>query len=168
MELYADFQCPACRSFVTGQLPALVSEFVRPGILRIEARDIEILDRGTGGESLELAAGAACAAEQERYWPFHDLVYWNQGRENRGDHDAAFIASVAAAAALDADTFGACLARSDVRQGVVATTSAAIAAGIQSTPTLVVNGQRIVGVPRADELRALIRSLAPGADPSAP
>ena len=54
--------------------------------------------RGTPDESLELAAGAACAAEQGRYWQYHDLVFWNQGRENAGDHDAAFIGRVATAA----------------------------------------------------------------------
>ena len=66
IELYADFQCPACRLFVTGRLARLVSEFVVPGTVRIEARDIDILGRGSPSESLELAAGARCAAEQDR------------------------------------------------------------------------------------------------------
>jgi len=160
IELYADFQCPACRLFVTGELPRLLTDFVRPGILRIEAHDIDILGRGPRSESLELAAGAACAAEQGAYWPFHDLIFWNQGRENRGDHDAGFIADLATAAGLDRAGFDACFARSDVRSLVERETAAARSLGIASTPTLVVNDQSLVGVPEYEGLAALIRQLA--------
>ena len=160
MELYADFQCPACRLFVTKQLDRLVADFVVPGTLRIEARDIAFLGRGTPDESIELAAGARCAAEQDRYWQFHDYVFWNQGRENRGDHDGAFIERMAGAAGLEPATFVACLARPDVRSSIEADTTRAAGQGIQSTPTLVVNGLRVVGVPAYSELADLIRRSA--------
>lgn len=160
LELYSDFQCPACRQFVTQQLPRLISEFVQPGILRIEARDIDILGTGTPSESLQLAAGATCAAAQNRYWQFHDYVFWNQGRENKGDHDAAFIARVADAAGVDRTAWDTCVAGPEARAAVTATTSAALGLGINQTPTLVVNGQRFAGVPNYDQLAALIRQLA--------
>src|SRR5215212_9006904 len=163
IELYSDFQCPACRMFVTQQLPSLVREFVATGALRIDPVDINVLGHGTPDESLELAAGAACAARQDRYWEFHDLVFWNQGRENRGDHDAAFIARLAQAAELDASAWQACLQEPGVRSAIQATTSAAAALGIQATPTLRINGRSIVGVPDAAQLRALITQLASAA-----
>lgn len=162
MEVYSDFQCPACRMFVTQQLHRLVDEFVGPGTLRIEARDIAFLGRGASDESLALAVGASCAAEQGRYWQYHDDVFWNQGRENRGDHSDEFIASVGAAAGVDAAAFDACRARADVASEVKGLTSRSLAAGIQQTPTLVVNGQRVVGVPQYDQLAALINELASG------
>jgi protein-disulfide isomerase len=166
MQLYSDFQCPACKLFVTDRLPRLLTELVVPGTLRIESLDIDILGTGTPDESLELAAGAACAAEQNRYWPFHDLVFWNQGRENRGDHDAAFIARVADAAGLDRQAWDACMLRRDIRPAIKARTASAVAAGISSTPTLVVNGQSIVGVPAYDQLAQRIRQLAAAASPA--
>lgn len=166
MQLYSDFQCPACKLFVTSQLGRLLTDFVVPGTLRIEAQDIAFLGQGTPDESLELAAGAACAAEQDRYWPFHDLVFWNQGRENQRDHDAAFIARVADAAGVDRVAWDACNARGDVRPTITAGTSTAIAAGVNSTPTLLVNGQAIKGVPNYDQLAALIRQLAAAASPA--
>jgi protein-disulfide isomerase len=160
MELYADFQCPACRTFVTKQLERLVSDFVLPGTLRIEARDIAFLGRGANDESLELAAGARCAAEQSRYWQFHDYVFWNQGRENRGDHNRAFIERMAGAAGLEPTAFAACLGRSDVRSAIRSQTNSAMGQGIQSTPTLIVNGARVVGVPAYADLADLIRRSA--------
>jgi protein-disulfide isomerase len=160
IELYADFQCPICRDFVTTELPRLVTDYVKPGIVRIEAHDIDIIGKGSPDESLELAAGAACAAEQDRYWAFHDLVFWNQRRENRGDHNAAFIASVAAGSGVDMTAWNACNAKPDTRQAIQSATHTAIAAGIQATPTLVVNGQRSVGLPSYTQLAALIDQLA--------
>jgi protein-disulfide isomerase len=165
MKVYSDFQCPACKLFVTTELPGLLRDLVQPGLLRVEAQDIEILDRGASTESLDLAAGAACAADQGRYWPFHDLVFWNQGRENRGDHDAAFIDRIATAAELDTVAFRACLQRPAVRQAVRDRTAAGLSAGVASTPTLVINGQTVVGVPDYVQLRDLIERLAGAASP---
>ena len=160
IQLYADFQCPICRDFVTEQLPRLVTDYVKPGIVRIEAKDLDILGKGSPDESLELAAGAACAAQQDRYWAFHDLVFWNQRRENKGDHDAAFIASVAAESGVDVAAWNACNSAADGRQAIRSATRVALAAGIQATPTLVVNGQRFVGLPVYTQLAALIDQLA--------
>lgn len=160
IELYSDFQCPACRLFVTTQLQRLTDEFVRPGIVRIEARDIAFLGKGSFDESLELAVGAACAAEQDRYWQFHDLVFWNQGRENRGDHSTHFIGNVAERAAVDRTAWDTCVGNDAARQAVRATTSQAFAIGVSSTPTLIVNGVALAGVPDYDQLAALIRQKA--------
>ena len=160
IELYSDFQCPACKLFVTTQLHRLIDDFVTPGTVRVEARDIAFLGRGQPDESLELAVGGACATEQGRYWQYHDLVFWNQGRENRGDHSPEFIGRVADAAGLDRAAWDACVARSDVRAPITSRTQAAISKGISSTPTLLINGQPMVGVPSYDQLAAMIRSLA--------
>ncbi|HSL97876.1 MAG TPA: thioredoxin domain-containing protein [Candidatus Deferrimicrobiaceae bacterium] len=170
MEIYSDFQCPACKVFVTNQLAGFVNEFAKPGTLRIEARDIVIIDRGGSEESLRLAVGAACAAEQDRYWQFHDIVFANQGRENRGDHDAAFIARVADAAGVDRAAWDACIAREDVAAAIRSQTSTALSSGIGSTPTLVLNGQRLQsGVQPYADVAAMIQALAspaPAASPS--
>lgn len=162
IELYSDFQCPACQLFATERMPRLLNDYVRTGKVRVEAKDITFLGTGNPDESLELAAGASCAAEQDRYWAFHDLVFWNQGRENRGDHDTAFIQRIADAAGLDRTAFDACFARGDVRAPITAATSQAATIGINSTPTLVVNGERLVGVPAYADLASLIERLLGG------
>ena len=160
IELYADFQCPACRVFVTTQLERLTEDFIKPGTARIETHDIAFLGKGSFDESLELAVGAACAADQGRYWQFHDLVFWNQGRENRGDHDATFIAQVADQAMVDRTAWDSCVAADQHRKAIRSETSKAAGAGINSTPTLVVNGERMIGVPDYDSLANLIRRQA--------
>jgi protein-disulfide isomerase len=168
LEVYSDFQCPICARLVQEQFATLKSELVDTGILRIQAHDISIV----GGldlpnESVELATGAICAGRQNRYWTFHDLVFWNQGGENVGDHDAAFIAAVASRSGVDRTAWDACIAGDDIRDAVVAETRVAIGAGIHGTPTLVLNGGApVAGVPDLDGLMAAIRSLAAAASPS--
>ena len=168
IEVFSDFQCPACKLFVTTELSSLLTDFVKPGLVRIEAKDIDIIDRGSSTESLRLAVGAACAGDQGKYWEFHDLVFWNQGRENRGDHSNEFIARIAAAAELDMTAWNSCITKSDLAQAVVTRTTDSAAAGIKSTPTLRINGTLPfgAGVPTYDQLHTVITQLLASYSPS--
>ena len=66
-------------------------------------------------ESVEAAAGARCAAEQDGYWPFQDWVFANQNGENEGAFAAARLTSMASAAGLDVTTWKACVATGQPR-----------------------------------------------------
>jgi protein-disulfide isomerase len=161
LEVWADYQCPVCARWDREQLGTLKTQFVDPGILRIQSRDIAFLGGGDFDESLELATGARCAAEQNRYWQFHDLIYWNQGRENEGDHNAAFIASIADRSGVDRSKWDACVAGEDARDALRAETNVALGQGINSTPTIALNGGTPVsGLPDLNALVAQIQALA--------
>ena len=161
LEVWADFQCPVCARFDREQLGTLKTERVDTGLLRIQARDIAFLGSGDRDESLELAAGARCAADQNRYWPFHDLVYWNQRGENKGEHDAAFIAAVADRAGVDRTAWDACMAGEAARDALKAATKIALGAGISSTPTIALNGGTpVAGLPDLAALVSQVQSLA--------
>jgi protein-disulfide isomerase len=164
LEVYVDFQCPICGRLVREQFGTLKTTFVDPGSLRIESRDIAILGFGSQNESSDLATGARCAAAQNRYWEFHDYVFWNQKRENQGDYSSDFIKSVASAAGVDVPTWESCVNDGSARGDVQAATQAAAAAGINATPTLVLNGGTPVpGLPAASALQAQIQALVDAA-----
>jgi protein-disulfide isomerase len=161
LTVYADFQCPICGRFVREQLGNLKTQFIDTGILRVESRDLAILGRGTPDESLALATGARCSADQGRYWAYHDLVYWNQQRENQGDYTAEFIRSIAIRAGVDTAKWDSCIAGTTARAAVLQASQAALSAGINSTPTLSLNGSTpVAGLPDAQSLITRIRSLA--------
>ncbi len=92
MITYVDLQCPACRAFETEVMPSIVPELVRTGKLRIEARPIAIL----GPDSLDARYAAIAAANQNRMFNFMQVTYANQGVENTGWLNQAFIQSAAA------------------------------------------------------------------------
>jgi len=164
MAVYADFQCPVCGRLVREQFGSLRTEFIDTGILRIESRDIAILGSGARDESLELATGASCANEQGRYWAYHDYVYWNQQGENRGDYTEAFLRSIATASGVEIAAWDSCMAGDEARNAVIEVSLAALRAGINSTPSISLNGEDpIPGLPDATALAAAIRSLAAAA-----
>ena len=171
LEVWSDFQCPICGRFAREYLPRLVADFVVPGRLRIVEYDIAILDSETGGESVAAAVGASCAADQGRYWPFHDLLFWNQAGENRGAFGATRLSAMADRLELNRPAWESC--RDDpARAGSTRSiTARAAAAGIDRTPTFRLQGRLLVGLPASYEaLAAAIRNAAPGGlgSPSAP
>jgi len=89
---YVDLQCPGCRAFETEVLPSIVPEFVRTGKLKIEARPIWII----GPDSLPGRNAAIAAGRQNRAFNFMQVVYSNQGTENTGWLNRAFIEKAAA------------------------------------------------------------------------
>jgi protein-disulfide isomerase len=89
---YVDLQCPGCRSFETQVMPTIVQELVRTGKLKIEARPIAFI----GPDSLPARYAAIAAASQNRMFNFMQVVYANQGVENTGWLNHAFIEKAAA------------------------------------------------------------------------
>ena len=168
MDLYADFQCPVCGRFVREQLASLKTEFIDTGKLRLVAKDIAFLGNTASNESLAIATGARCAANQNLYWPFHDLVYWNQQGENLGAYTTEFIRSIAARAGVDLKAWDTCVEGNTERATVQRDTATALGIGINSTPTIILNGGKPApGLPDAATLAAEIRTLAGGAQPPA-
>jgi protein-disulfide isomerase len=167
MEITEDFQCPICGRFSNEQLGRLIDDFVRPGLLRIVAHDVDFLDRGSSTESLDAAAAAGCAGEQGRYWEYHAWLYANQHGENQGAFSPDRLRAIAGRVELDESSFAACLAGPTERAKVTAATNAALAAGISGTPTFVVNGgQPIPGLPTYDALSSYLRGLLPSGSPA--
>jgi protein-disulfide isomerase len=168
IELYEDYQCPICGQFVNTELWRLVDDFVRPGLVKIVTHDIAILGAGgSGDESVAAATAARCANDQGKYWPFHDWIYANQAGENKGGFAADRLAAIATAAGLDATTYQACISAGTERATVLSTTQTALTQGFNQTPTLVINGQKAVGLPDYNSLATYLRSLLPSGAPSA-
>ena len=166
LELWSDYQCPACAQYAEIVEPELVADYVTPGVLRIVHRDAAFQGVRAGGsydESVESAAGARCAAEQGRYWPFHDWVFANHNGENKGAYADARLRAMATSAGLDVTAWDACRATGDQQRAVRAETEQGSAGGIGSTPTLIINGETIVGVRPASELGAKIEAAAAAA-----
>ena len=90
---FADLQCPFCAQFARDALPGLLSQWVRPGRLRLDLRLVSII----GPDSRVAARMAGAAALQDRLWPFAELVFLNQGTENSGYVTTPFLSTIGAA-----------------------------------------------------------------------
>lgn len=169
LEVYEDFQCPVCARYSLNVEPTLVANYVMPGTLRIVHHDIAILgNRSPDDESKIAAVGASCATDQNRYWDYSHWVYANQAGENAAGFARDRLAGIAEAAGVDVSGFPACLDDSARVAAVAQATGDAGALGINSTPTMAINGQLLQpGIPPVDQLGALIEAIAaPSATPA--
>jgi len=154
---YADFQCPFCKRWVMETGPALDEEFVRTGQVHLEYRYFAFL----GEDSKKAAEAAECAADQNRFWEMHDVLYSHQGAENSGVYSTGNLKKFAEevkqrAAGFDTGKFNACMDSGAKREIVERLTQQATQAGVASTPTFTVNGQAVVGAQTIDVFRAAI------------
>ena len=171
LEVWSDFQCPSCGEFATIVEPQLIAKYVTPGTLRIVHHDAAFQGAKSSAsydESVEAGAGARCAADQSRYWPFYDWAFANRSGENRGAFADGRLRSIATAAGLDVVAWDACRATGAQQAAVRSDTAQALAAGVNATPTMILGGQTIVGLQSAAELGRLIEAAAAAAAAAAP
>ena len=176
LDVWSDFQCPACDTFATTIEPDLIDTYVATGKVRIVYRDFAFIDNGAaGGESHQAAAAARCVGD--KFWAFHDYLFENQNPkgENLGTFSAAFLASVADAVGANRTAYDACMANgaTDAVAAVDAETAQGQADGINQTPTLSLNGKLLQGgaLPMSTlgpEIDALLASASPLPGASAP
>jgi len=86
---YIDLQCPFCRVFETDVMPRIVPQFVKTGKVRVIARPIAFI----GPDSVRGRLAALAAAQQNHFFDFAQLVYFNQGSENSGWLSDDFVRS---------------------------------------------------------------------------
>ncbi len=133
---YGDYQCPYCGVAAREDLPTLIDEFVATGQASFEYRDLAFL----GPESAWAAEAAACALDQDAFWPFHKTVFANQNQENQGALSRERLEAMAEQLGLDMDEYRTCVNNGTHADAVVAMAEEARAAGINATPTFIING----------------------------
>jgi protein-disulfide isomerase len=173
IDVWSDFQCPACAFFAKSVEPDVVEELVRPGTVRLVYRDFAFIDGGrSDGESQQSAAAARCAGDQGKFWQYHDYLFENQGGENEGDFNRDRLDQIAQAVGLDMTAYQSCRGGDAPEQAVKAETDQGRAVGVGSTPTLAVNGvlqdPGALGIEAIREIvEAELAKLSPSPAPSA-
>jgi protein-disulfide isomerase len=156
IELFEDFQCPACALWGRSVFPSLVENELRAGTVKVLFRDMAFL----GPESLAAGRAGWAAAQQGRFWDMWATIYANQGAENSGAFERERLLEMAKGVGLDVARFEADM-DSPVATGAISESrAAAAAAGVTSTPTLVIDGQAFVGVLPYEEIAAAIAAAA--------
>jgi protein-disulfide isomerase len=155
LTVWSDFQCPACRMLAQAIEPRLIRDYVSTGKLRIDYKDLVVI----GPESVDAAVGARCAAEQNRFWDYHGVLYANQAAENSGAITHDRLLAFADRLGLDRPAFESCLGSGHMPMHVQ-TEAASASTRFQSTPTLEFSdGSVISGVPAWEALAAKLDAL---------
>jgi protein-disulfide isomerase len=143
---YGDLQCPVCRQFASQVTPEIVSGPVADGTAKLQFRNWVIL-----GPDSEVAAKAALAAgEQNLMFDFVELFYENQGPENTGYVTDEFLLAIAEQVeGLDIGQWEEDRVAPGLDAELKAIDQEATQAGATGTPTILVDGEVLAGVPDA-------------------
>jgi protein-disulfide isomerase len=146
LDLYVDYQCPACGRFERSsgaQLTALADA----GRVRLVIHPLSFLDDRLGNDSSNRAANAAaCAADQGRFLPYHNAVFAGQpAQEGQGYTDRQLTAFATTAGLRDSalDAWQRCYDGREHNRYVASVQTRSEKDGINQTPTLELNGRRL-------------------------
>lgn len=138
---YSDFQCPACQ-MAQSELSALFKEF--PEKIRLIYQHFPLESHPWSPLAHH---SAECAAEQDRFWGFHDRLYATQSIWSKSPTlPLETFMGYAKDEGLDLDRFSRCLADERVDAKILVEKSAGLGLGVRSTPSFFVNGKLVLGV----------------------
>jgi protein-disulfide isomerase len=143
---FSDFQCPFCQRVA----PTLKRVMEKYGDrIRIVWKDFPLTQ--IHPQAFKASEAAHCAGDQGKYWQYHDQLFGNQSALQPTD-----LKRYATDLGLDANAFNSCLDSSKhgerVRDGVAQGTSL----GVNSTPTIYVNGRVLAGAQPYEAFVAVI------------
>ncbi len=107
-----------------------------------------------GQESVWAAQAAECAADQGKFWEYHDLLFDKQNGENVGTFTKENLIAYAKELGLDSAKFDPCLQNDETLQRVMSDTNEGRQVGVSGTPTFFINGKPLVGAQPAEVFKA--------------
>ncbi len=136
IENWSDFNCSYCGLLATGVAKQIEEMYGETGRVRFEFKNFAFLQPN----SLTAAEAAFCAAEQELFWPYHDMLFANQGRFADSE-----LKQYSRELGLDQAAFDECLDSGAYSSEIERLREEGTARGVNSTPTLFVNDTKITG-----------------------
>ncbi|GAB4225749.1 MAG: hypothetical protein Kow0032_02140 [Methyloligellaceae bacterium] len=145
---YSSMTCPHCARFHKNVLPELKSKYIDTGLARYIIREFPL-------DNLAFAAAmlARCAGEK-KFFPFVEVIYAKQDEWAFGEGDPVDrLFKIAKQAGFTKESFESCLRDQKLLDGITAIRKRANEEfGVNSTPTLFVNGQLVKGASKIGDL----------------
>lgn len=144
---FGDFQCGFCARFHRDTFPQLKKNYIDKGLVRFVYRPFPL-----GFEHSQISAIAGnCAADQNKFWEYHDSLYGKMANFTRED-----LLTVARQVKLNAKEFEACLRSERQVAAVGQSASEGAKAGVNSTPTFFINNARLTGAQPYEQFQKVI------------
>ncbi|WP_024801915.1 thioredoxin domain-containing protein [Nocardia sp. BMG51109] len=164
VRVIADLQCPACQAFEQANGKVLEDE-VQAGNAAVEYNVIAFLDKMSSGTrySSRGANAAYCVAESDpaKFLPWLTSMYQQQPPENGTGLPDEQIVQIAQAAGYTDPAVAECITSDKYDKYVQKVSQDVLGEGIQSTPSVFVNGNQIKSsqqLMQPDGLRQVIES----------
>ena len=144
---YTDYGCPWCAKYAEETYPKLIAE--HGDRIRYSVRNFPVAVLHP--QAPKAAEAAECAADQDQFWVYHDLLF-----QNRTKLDVPSLKAYAAQLNLDGERFDVCLDSGEKTELVNADFQEGLANGVRGTPTFFLNGRRLVVAQPLEVFAALV------------
>jgi protein-disulfide isomerase len=140
IDVFADFQCSACVTFARFTEHRIAEELVATGEVYYVFRQFPFLDDFVpGNESKQAANASMCAAEQGRFWDYHDMLYENLQGVNQGSFRDRRLIAMAEALELDMSAFNSCFDQNRYSESIQQDRADGERMNVEGTPAVFVN-----------------------------
>ncbi|ACY98416.1 MULTISPECIES: DsbA family protein [Thermomonospora] len=169
LEIYEDFQCPACQKFeeATGKT---IKQLAADGEVKVIYRPFSLFRASpepTRGNSLR-ALNASLCAPADKWLAYHDKLFEEQGPESRTGFKNDDLIDWAADVGITGEAFEKCVKNTERQSLVDQANDIADKAGVQSTPWVALNGNKLgdVAVFTPEGMREAVRNAPASPAPS--
>jgi len=151
---YSSMTCPHCAAFHGETLPLIKANYIDAGKVRLVFRDFPF-DR----QALLAAALARCAGAA-RFFGFVDVLFRTQKSWARAANPEEALGRIARLGGLKEDEITACLADQALLDSIMQSRlQGSQEFEIKSTPTFIINGERVVGAQPYERFEEIIERL---------
>jgi len=137
---FADFECPSCR-----QLDRILRDLLpKHPEIRLVYKDFPLTSIHPWAITAALAGQCAAKESPKSFWKIHDIIFDAQDLitpSNVWEKMSDFASKIG----LNAETFKTCMSNPDTAQEADKTTREGHDLNVTATPTVFVNGRRVVG-----------------------
>jgi protein-disulfide isomerase len=139
---FADFECPIC-----GVTRPILEKFVqeRPGKVRLCYLPFPLAPHPN---AIPAGQAALFARDAGKFWPVHDALFENQKRLSPD-----VIREIVNKAGLSGDAWAKAAAKGAYTEELERSRAAGVAAGVQGTPTVYLNGRKLDFLPQPELLQ---------------
>jgi protein-disulfide isomerase len=138
---YSDFECPVCRS-LHDVLRSMLPNYA--GKIRVVFKDFPIEQLHPWARTAAVASRCAYQQDRKAFWKMYDLIYDNQELIS-AENAWSKMMDYAGQSGVNVDAFKSCMASPEPGAAVDASRKNGQQLEVTSTPTVFVNGRRMVG-----------------------
>ena len=138
---FIDFECPAC-AFGAKTLKEYMVKY--PQDIRVQVKYFPLIKPHR--HAMAVALYSECAAQQGKFWEFHELLMPAQTLWSPLISADAYFQGIAKQIGLNMPRLNACLSSDEASKAINDDRSLGQSLGVQSTPSYFINNQMVVGV----------------------
>jgi protein-disulfide isomerase len=155
---YASLTCPHCAHFDADTFPRIKENYIDTGLVRFVYRDFPL-----DGAALHAALLAHCVP-QERYFNMLEVLFRSQAEWASSDEEATIkaLSRIGRTAGLNQEKLDACFGnQAETERILLRMQEAESRYQVRSTPSFIINGQKVTGSLPYDEFDEILKGALP-------